>query len=73
MWAMMVEGAVGWQWWLAVLGLMWFGGLLGYILRGAIEQDRRADDYEWWEDAQRAARVYQREIDRAKARHPSGF
>lgn len=71
--ATMVEGAVAWHWWLQVLLLLAMGGGMGWWARGAVTREmRRDDDDRMLEDAQRAARVYQREIDAARKRHPSG-
>lgn len=63
-----VEGAVTWQWWVGTLLTIAIGACVGWRARGLVDRERQ---WEEWDDAQRAARVYQREIERARARHPS--
>lgn len=69
--AQWVEQAAGWGWIVGTFSLVGCGGVMGYWFRGLVERerDRERDDYE---DAVRAARIYQREIEAARRRHPSG-
>ena len=65
-----VEGATGWGWLLFVLLCIGIGVVIGYWFRGAMDRERQAEVREL-ENAQRAAQVYWREIERARRRHPS--
>lgn len=66
--AAMVDQAVSWGWWIGTLLTMAIGAVIGWAARVMVERERERDEYE---DALRAARMYQREIDRARRRHPS--
>lgn len=65
-----VDGAAGWGWWVGFLIPLAVGMLIGWAARVWVEQEKRRAYLEWAE-AQRAARVYQDAVDRAKSKHPA--
>lgn len=64
-----VEGAADWTWWVGTLLTIGIGVAIGWWAHELVARERENDK---WDDAQRAARVYQREIEAARRRHPSG-
>lgn len=64
-----VDGAAGWGWWVGFLIPLAVGLGVGWFLRGVyVYETRRGRE---WATAQRAARVYQQEIERAQSHHPA--
>lgn len=63
-----VNDAVTWQWWVNTLLLISIGAGIGWWARLIVERERQEMEHE---RATRAARVHQREIERARRRHPS--
>lgn len=64
-----VADAAGWGWWVHYLLPLTIGVVIGWIGRSAVVHEKRRQDE--WAAAQRAARVYQQEIERAQSHHPA--
>lgn len=65
--AIWVSGAPGWAWLILTLLTMSIGFALGWWARAALTREQDVME----EEARRAARIYHREVEAARRRHPS--